>query len=97
MGEGEVDEAQTTPFAEGVGILVLVKNFVAGLHALEAAIFKLLECRRAQKVCPFLLLSLLFRRRHGIVSAGAPSALLSKLSLSLSLSVCRRKAARERA
>lgn len=68
MGEGKVDKAQTTAFAEGVGILVLEKNFVAGLHALEAAIFELFEAWRSQKVVPFLLLRLrlLFRHRHGI-------------------------------
>lgn len=66
MGQSEVDEAQTAPFGMRIGLFVFGEHFVAGLHALEAAILDLREGRWAQQVGPFLLLlrPLLFTRRH---------------------------------
>jgi len=63
IGQGEIDETQTTFFAVGVGRYVLRKDLVPSFYALETAVSQLCESGRAKQVAPFLL-STFFARCH---------------------------------
>jgi len=63
IGQGEIDETQTTFFAVRVGRYVLRKDLVPSFYALETAVSQFCESGRTKQVGPFLL-STVFARCH---------------------------------